>query len=188
MAIADDGRDGGRQYIDKSGRYIMSLPGVYAHRTFTEGLGVVIVHHPDGSSKCGYVDTTGRLVVQPKYDYACPFSEGLALVRISVNDFFIDKKGQVVLDPPYHMMSSFSEGLAIMQMNSLLAYVDKSGRIAIPTRFKCARDFREGLVAVSLDGERWGYINKRGQFVVELQFARAREFHEGLACVGVKVK
>lgn len=191
VAIVQSPRDGERYYIDKSGKYITLPPGVNIVRTFTEGLGMVGIDLPDGSRKYGYVDATGRLVVQLKYDCAHPFSEGSGLVGIHRadywHDWFIDKRGQKVLDPPYPIvMSSFSEGLAIVQVKGLLGYMDKSGRMVVPPYFKHAHDFREGLAAVSLDGERWGYINKRGELVVEPKFDRAREFHEGLACVGVR--
>ncbi len=41
----------------------------------------------------GYIDKTGSLVIQPDYDCAYGFSEGLALaLRVPDDDFFIDKK------------------------------------------------------------------------------------------------
>jgi hypothetical protein len=37
---------------------------------------------PDG--KWGYIDTGGRMVINPQFDYARPFNEGLAAVLVGV--------------------------------------------------------------------------------------------------------
>ena len=58
------------------------------------------------SSKWGYIDKTGAWVIQPQFDTACPFPEGLAAVgntelrrqaRFTLRWSFIDKTGKVVI-------------------------------------------------------------------------------------------
>ena len=45
---------------------------------FSDGLALATLT-PDGKS--GYIDTTGRFVIEPQYDEAEDFSEGLAPVK-----------------------------------------------------------------------------------------------------------
>jgi hypothetical protein len=87
----------------------------------------------------GYIDRTGRLVIQVSYRYARQFSEGLAAVRV-------DSVGQ------WHW-----------------GYIDQRGRVAIPLRsVYWAYDFSGGLAQVwfALDGqgiEKWGYVDQHGR-------------------------
>ena len=48
--------------------------------------------------KVGFIDTTGKVILPPKYDYALPFSEGLARVERYGKEFYIKvfPKGKVV--------------------------------------------------------------------------------------------
>ena len=44
--------------------------------------------------KWGYLTSNGKLAIAPKYDYASPFSEGAAIVRIGDRFLIIDKSGK----------------------------------------------------------------------------------------------
>uniref|UniRef100_A0A7C4CB44 WG repeat-containing protein n=1 Tax=candidate division WOR-3 bacterium TaxID=2052148 RepID=A0A7C4CB44_UNCW3 len=52
--------------------------------------------------KWGYIDKSGSLVVNPQFDWAADFSEGLARVGIGVWPLkygYIDKNGKFVWEP-----------------------------------------------------------------------------------------
>jgi len=49
--------------------------------------------------KYGYIDKTGKIVIEPKFDNAWSFSEGLARVKIDDKDGYIDKTGKYVWEP-----------------------------------------------------------------------------------------
>ena len=51
------------------------------------------------TGKYGFIDTTGKEVVPPKYDRADSFSEGLALVKLNYQYGFIDTTGKEVVPP-----------------------------------------------------------------------------------------
>ena len=161
--------------------------------------------------KWGYIDKTGKMVIQPAYLDAYPFDEGVAFVQTSSwddlarNPFkrswesrfirlmgLIDKTGKqitahdyAVIKPPY-----FSEGLAPVRIIRRFAFIDKTGTLVIPpgsTRYKDmtfedASHFQEGLAAVRVHGK-WGYIDKTGTMVISPQFSEAENFAEGLSPV-----
>jgi WG containing repeat len=171
--------------------------------------------------KKGYIDRTGKLVVNPQYDSASDFSEGFALVCVGPCDQehwqgfrytngekleqtfkygYIDETGKMVINPMFESAESFTEGLAGVCVGrgcyfSLSSdkpkdegkwgYVDKTGAMVIPPQFTYVGVFHEGLAAVSVGGK-WGYIDKTGKFVVNFQFDSASEFDKGIAAVGLK--
>jgi hypothetical protein len=49
--------------------------------------------------KWGFIDKTGVFLIEPKYDYAGKFSEGLAGVEIRGKWGYIDKTGKYVWKP-----------------------------------------------------------------------------------------
>ena len=83
-------------YIDKSGRPVIkprtSRPMMEID-DFSEGLAAV--WFIDG--KCGYIDTTGRFVIEPCFDTAGPFVHGLARVAKAGRKGFIDENGKAVV-------------------------------------------------------------------------------------------
>jgi hypothetical protein len=47
--------------------------------------------------KWGFIDRSGKLVVEPQYDYTHGFSEGLAGVKLNGRWRFIDRSGTVLI-------------------------------------------------------------------------------------------
>ena len=65
----------------------------------------------------GFIDKTGKMVIQPQYDYAAGFSEGLAHIKMQGKRGFIDKTGKIVIEPKYTRVMDFSDGLAAVNPN-----------------------------------------------------------------------
>jgi hypothetical protein len=62
--------------------------------------------------KWGYIDKTGKIVINPQFDNAWRFNDGLAKVRFGEKYGFIDKKGKIVINPQFDgIWGEFSEGL-----------------------------------------------------------------------------
>lgn len=141
--------------------------------------------------KYGYIDSTGKVVINPQFDYASSFEDGLALVKKGKKYSFIDKTGKIVIDPPYTLAADFSEGLAMVgnfgNGKGKIGFIDITGKLVIPLQFDSLYSvsmFREGLAKVQVGGK-WGYIDKMGKFVIPPQFLVGYDFSEGLALVYV---
>lgn len=198
-------------FIDKAGKLIIDLGrlpvDVYAVGEFQEGRAAFYVEEKSATKPepykdyiGGYVDETGRVVVEPRYTLVSDFSEGLAYVTTEEFGAFIDPGGKVVFRT-HNRMESFHEGLAAAAavppgFAGKWGYVDRSGRVVIDKRFEFADDFSEGLAGVVL-GDKYGFINRRGEMVIPPRFDLRREgrhvqnlvsagrFREGLARVSV---
>ncbi len=64
--------------------------------------------------KYGYADKSGALVIEPQFDGAEGFSEGLAAVKLDEKYGYIDKAGEWVIEPTFRYAKRFSEGLALL--------------------------------------------------------------------------
>jgi len=197
--------------IDGTGQTIFSTSmddlqlSIYEGARFSEGL---IDAYDCTKSKTGFIDKSGKFIIEPRFDNAAPFSEGLARVTITGGEEeklgFIDHSGQFVIPPIFNTdadfrrnSADFSEGLASLTENlrptvtemEKFVYIDKKGAIVLFTHFFYAGPFREGLAVVYDDNKnKWGYIDKSGKEVIPLKYDFASDFSEGLACVATQVE
>jgi len=132
------------------------------------------------NGKYGYENASGAVVVEPKYDAAWSFSEGLAVVMLNGKWGYINKSGKIVIEPKYDYTTSFSEGLARVELNGKWGFIDKSGKVVIEPKYDDTNSFSEGLSLVKVNGK-YGFIDKSGKFVIEPKFDVALSFSEGLA-------
>ncbi|MBD2702876.1 WG repeat-containing protein [Spirosoma sp. BT702] len=148
--------------------------------------------------KWGYINNKAQLVIQPQFDRADDFSEGLAVVTIvSVKgettiwkDGYIDQLGNVVIPCQFDKAHPFSENMGRIEIDGKTGFIDRLGRMAIPPRFEEASDFSESRAVAKMNG-RNGFINLAGEWVVQPKFERASwvsEFSEGLAAVYTTVE
>jgi hypothetical protein len=96
-------------YIDRLG-YVAIDAGEY-HKAggFSDELAPVST----ATDGWGYIDTSGRLLIEPQFYSAMGFSEELAAVCTGDKWGFIDKTGHIVIEPRYDAVSLFSEGIAV---------------------------------------------------------------------------
>lgn len=192
--------DGGVSRIDASGRHVPDLEGPGGSRLsistgYAEGLAVAYAHGgSDGvASLAGYADRSGVLVIEPRFNVATEFSEGLAAAGIGANDDvmeygYIDATGAWIVQPRFWMADPFSEGLARVAVKTKagvkVGFIDQTGAWAIEPRFDDTHSFSEGL-AIAWEGDECGYIDKTGAVAIPLQYQIAGfDFSEGVALVG----
>jgi len=80
---------------------------------FVDGLALVST----SSGKCGFVNTKGKFVIEPQYDGADDFHEGLAAVRMRDKSGYINESGKLVIKAEYEEAGWFSGGLAPVKLN-----------------------------------------------------------------------
>lgn len=136
-------------YLGRDGRVALEIPfwqqrtahqrSLYTIRRqqlapFSEGLAPVL-----SFNKIGFIDKTGRVVIEPVFRETSGFSEGLAAVKI------IGADGQYVW-----------------------GYVDRAGKFAVAPRFREARPFAGGLAHVSTADGKKQLIDVSGKVVWQL--------------------
>ena len=139
----------------------------------------------------GYIDTTGKIVVEPSYNSAPGlFSEGLATVpnKEHTKIGYINTKGDITIPHQFVDAYKFSEGFAGVRIGNKYGFIDKTGKIVIQPEFVSVCNFSEGLACVRVClspevGCPYGFINKKGEMVIKPFTFRHSYFFEGLACV-----
>jgi hypothetical protein len=149
-------------------------------------------------SRCGYVDTTGRVVIAPRFVVAEPFVGGRARVCLSGDGApawtFIDRKGRVITRTRFADAGPFSEGLARVEVDGKWGYLDRGGRVVIAPRYSDAGEYISGLAPVArggrwtgldaeggptLVGAKWGAIDGTGRAVIPIEFSAAETSFQG---------
>ena len=195
--VSVNGRNG---YINDKGKLLFTLPDqVYQTGRFSEGLALFSINTTDGLGRVGYIDVTGKVIIQPQFVRAEGFSEGLAPVRIDGYAGYIDRQGRIAIKPeffPSLYNMRFSEGLAAVEALvdtkagrvHRTGYINKQGEFVIQPQFGGAFPFKEGMALIKNGAkEKYGYIDKSGRIVVPVQFHNAFDFSEGLAMVTVEM-
>lgn len=152
---------------------------------FHQGLAAAAeaVRQEDGTLQVrwGYIDTRGRWALEPKYDVALAFGEGLALVGVGTRRESA-RPGKILL------------------ADMRLEYIDGKGRRAFPASSPespveadakegvwdeaalPAGPFQEGLAAQRLGGL-WGYLNRSNAVALTARWQAAQGFRFGKAWV-----
>lgn len=144
--------------------------------------------------KWGYINSSGKIVVAPKYDHASVFAEGRGMVTMKKpvkKIHCIDATGKVVFEAPesWADMNEFSYGLAVVKdkATKLYGYVDLNGKQVIPFKFSSAGDFSEGLAKVEIkdgkDERLVGFINTKGEMAFAPDKWLKGPFSDGMAHV-----
>ena len=164
--------------INKKGEKQFVLQDAQFVFPYHEGLALVYVKEKG----CGYVDKKGNYAINPQFDYAGYFHDGLARFENGDQWGFVDKKGNYAINPQFDYAGDFHDGLAPFKNGKQCGFVDKKGKIVINPQFYDTDGFSEGLAPV-MQNDKAGYIDKDGKFVINPQFENASRFIGDIAFV-----
>ncbi len=99
----------------------------------------------------GFKDASGKLVIEPQFESAGGFSEGLARVRVAGKWGFVDVRGEIVISPRFEQARFFSGGTAKVKEDGRWGLIDRNG------------NWVEGI-----DADR--FVDKEGRFVSEQEY------------------
>ncbi len=103
------------------------------------------------------------LVIEPQFENAGHFHEGIAPAMQGGLWGFIDVGGAWVVEPQFEGVLAGADRRFGVMSGGRWGYIDPGGRLAIPMRYAEARPFSDGLAAVSPDGRRWVQIDLEGK-------------------------
>lgn len=113
-------------YTDTGGRMVIEKDYFSDIKDFSEGLAAVRVNSRYGSlrdGKWGYVNKSGRFVIEPRFSWASDFHGGLARVGIGQNDIrrgYCNLKGKLIWDPANWEIGSSIRKNTIMVIGAVL--------------------------------------------------------------------
>ncbi|MGE5612792.1 MAG: WG repeat-containing protein [Bacillota bacterium] len=176
--------------LDEGGNIISEK--YYYIRGYKNSRAVFSIMNQEGAELYGYLDETGKPVVEPVYKSVTDFDEEQAAVKQADGTFaLIDKDGNLIRTLEYNYVGGFSSGMARFagEEEGKYGYLDKNGNVAIPPSFTYAGDFRGDLAVVDVSweypGEKVGLIDKTGKFVIPPQYSEILLLGEGMAALGI---
>lgn len=142
----------------------------------------------NGTIKYGYIDHSGAFIIQPFYDDAADFEEGVAIVREGDTQKVIDTTGAVIFENkdtilPFH--NGLAAFISLKEDTSLYGYIDLTGKVVIEPSFTFAGNFNEdGQAYVALPGGKsYQLIDKLGKtlesYEVDLGSSYVSSFEDG---------
>lgn len=131
----------------------------------------------------GYINTSGEIVIEKKYDDLRPFQDGLAIANYKGQWGFINQEGKTIIPHKYRSAYPFKGDLArIQNFDKKYGFIDKSGSMIIPDTFEMVFDFDSDRARAKKDGN-YGYINPDGKWAIEPFFKKCSDFENGFAKV-----
>jgi hypothetical protein len=137
--------------------------------------------------KAGFIDASGQFKIQPSFDDALPFSDGVAAVKVGESWGFIDSSGREMLPPMFKEAYYFRQGVGLVETNKGYVLIDKSGTVLAYGYEQLKGITEEGRVPVSRNSK-FGYLDLRGNIAIPLEYDDLDSFSHGLAPVKKGVK
>ncbi len=139
-------------FINQKGSFIIQPRFALEPTLFSEQKSFVYEN-----KKWKFIDTTGKTAFDFPYDYAEPFSEGLAAVKIADQWGFINAYGELVIPAQFNRVKPFHNGMAAVFRDDKWGYINYKGLQIIPFEFTKAFDFIDGIALVK-KGSKYSYI------------------------------
>ncbi len=140
----------------------------------------------------GYINTEGKVVIEPVYEWAQAFSGDKALVKIKEDRFgLINKEGKLLKEIDTKMAKELSEGIFVFSRadsegRDKFGYMDLDGKLLLDAVYSEARGFVDGLAIVNAAGDyenKYGVINKKGEFVIPAEYGEITYLGAGIYSV-----
>ncbi len=136
----------------------------------------------------GYINDSGKFVIEPKYENALDFSEeGMAQVYNNNAIGVINAKGEEIIPTRYREIVELNSGYMMAFDGEVNHVFNKEGILQFSGNFVYIGPYSDNLFSVAKLNDNndvvMGYVDKSGEEVVELKYVRAYDFHNGKAIV-----
>lgn len=139
------------------------LPMINDFFPISEGL--IKFYHPS-TKKYGFISQEKEMVIEPKYNDASNFSEGLAFVQDDYGNWgAIDKNGKTIIDFNFsNKPFDFKNGLAKVQgKNWKFGFINLQGEVVIQPKYAYATSFYQDFALAMDDNNNLVLIDANGK-------------------------
>ena len=134
----------------------------------------------------GYIDTLGRVIVNPTYTFAQDMINGVGIVECAGKWGMVDKYATQLIPCEYDgvefLENTDNKIVRIYIREPKYGLIDTLGELRVSAVYDEIGSFGEGRLAVKRQGM-WGYVDRDGLEVIPCRFKEVSNFSEGLAAV-----
>ncbi len=134
----------------------------------------------------GYLDTSGQVVVNPRYSFARDFVNEVGIVECNGKWGMVNQRGAELIPCRYDGIQFLEHTdnriVQVYIKEPKYGLIDTLGQIAVNAVYDEIGSFSEGRLSVQRNGM-WGFVDRNGLEVIPCRFREVRNFSEGLSAV-----
>jgi hypothetical protein len=167
--------DGPPNAINNKGESKFTLNNAREVNLFHEGLAAFRSSKDPAYNKWGFVDLEGRVQIQPQFDKAGNFAEGLCPVSNDEGLWgYINEKGEVQINYQFESAVDFSNGKAVVSVDQKYGVIDADGKFIINPQYKYVAS--DGDWYAIYQDYKWGWCDSEGNIKINPQFEKISLF------------
>lgn len=153
----------------------------FGANVFAQSNGLIRIIDKD---KTGYINSKGKIIIEPIYTVGNDFSENLASVREHDKYGFINEKGEYIIKPKYDIALDFNNGVAKVFLKGKPLFIDKEGKMVISEKYISLDFIDKEQAIVSTASNMQGVLNiKTHKLVIDTIYNSISNFENGVAVV-----
>lgn len=150
--------------LGKNGWLVQPSTGLEWIKPGSEGL------FPAGKSgMAGFVNASGKWVIEPTFAETGIFSERISKFRNTINWGLIGLDGRIISEPRWDEIKDFAAGIAVAKANGQFFLLNKDGEALNESGFDQVCRLKEGYFLVEQAGKR-GLLDNAGQMLLPAEF------------------
>ena len=155
--------------IDLTGKVLKSYPYEMVD-DYGEGM---LAFRKSNDGKWGYIDESGKVIIEPRFTGTQSFSEGKAIVNVENNYGLIDRQGKFIIKPNYTSLLNLEENRYALGKSQdpekpylfpKYAIADSNGQIYTGFIFNGVSTYKDGI-ASAFNDEFTFFVDKNGRRV-----------------------
>lgn len=162
--------------IDTEGEILFTKENAEKVKLFSEDLAAFSMLDDEGVEKWGFVDKSGKTIINPQFSNTLNFSDGLCAVSNSDGDWgYINKEGKISVNYQFQNAANFTNDKAIVTNDSKYGVISRDGKYLVNPQFDMAQ-IDNNLILIEQSGK-WGWADLDGKIVINPQFEIAFPFY-----------
>lgn len=161
--------------IDDDGKTLFSLNDAESVKLYSEKLAAFSI--PDSSDvKWGFVDKSGKRVINPQFSDVRSFSDGKCAVKNKEGKWgYIDTEGKMIINYQFDGATDFIDGKSVVRLDDKVGVIDSEGKYIINPQYDYA-EIDDDKLLISQD-KKIGWCDKEGKIIINPQFEEANTFN-----------
>ncbi|MFA4985244.1 MAG: WG repeat-containing protein [Candidatus Brocadiia bacterium] len=169
-------------YGFKLGDNWITAPEFTEAEEFRDGMAAV-----KENGRWGFIDLTGKIVVETDFDRVESFKNGFAAVKINGKWGLVRKNGTYLAEPIYDEEPLFAGGKGVLTLAGKDGVIDGTGKIVVPFTYDGIffgyEHWQDRDIAFTRIRDKFGFVRADGAIISPPVFDEMGLFENGYACV-----